>query len=37
MNEKLYFPPFVEVLNMNTEGVLCESGADAPSWEETEW
>lgn len=35
MNEKLnYFPPQVEVLELNTEGVLC---ASAPEWEEEIW
>ena len=38
MQEKLnYFPPLVEVMNVNTEGVLCASGANAPTWEEEEW
>jgi hypothetical protein len=38
MQEKLnYFPPLVEVMNLNTEGVLCESGASAPTWDEEQW
>ena len=38
MNEQLkYFPPLVEVMDVNAEGVLCASGANAPTWDLEEW
>lgn len=38
MNEQIkYFPPLVEVMDVNAEGVLCASGANAPEWDVEEW